>query len=164
MRTCRLIVLTLAVAVNGCAHRCVVLPDSGAEDYREATQALARRTATVTMRTGQVFRWRDVRIAPDTIRGVVLNGGVVQGYPTIPTQQVTVIKSTSRGRGAWEGVGKGLGIGAVLGAVLVAVIPAPCDVCSNDIGYGAFFFGLLGAEVGALIGVIVGSRVEVQIR
>jgi hypothetical protein len=133
-------------------------------EFEAASEVTSGREAEVLTRDGQVFRWYDVRFAPDSTVARLLASGT-DARPAIATAQLSQVSLRSRTRGAWEGALIGAGIGAVLGALI-----GPDDNCaynsicvSTRTGQAAW-----GAASGALWGIIVGairaSRTRIQFR
>lgn len=81
----------LAVAVvllAGCTHTQVLERTAPPETYQAANETTAGRDAEVLTRRGEIFRWYDVRLAPDSTSGLPLATGAAAARPWIPTEQL----------------------------------------------------------------------------
>jgi hypothetical protein len=85
------------------------------------------------------------------------NGGMV------PPNEIAMIKDTSHGRGALEGLGVGAGLGVLTGAA--AGFASGDDECSDEefcilefsAGEKAVIFGVLLGGIGGVLGLVVGA-------
>jgi hypothetical protein len=157
--------IAAALLPAACTHTQVLELASPPEAYERANRVTAGRDAEVLTRQGQIFRWYDVRLAPDVTSALLLAGGT-DAQPQMPTAQIAQVSVRSRSRGLWEGALIGAGVGAALGALI-----GPDDNCayysnycvSTRTGQAAW-----GAGSGALWGVIVGairaSRTRIRVR
>lgn len=158
--------LTVATLLAGCTHTQVIARTASPAAFQAASEATAGRDAEVLTRRGEIFRWYDVQLTPDSTSGVPLATGAAAARPWIPTEQLAQISMRSRGRGALEGSVIGAGIGAILGFII-----GPDDYCSfgdvacaDSAGEQALWGSASGAVWGVIIGAIRGSRTRIQVR
>lgn len=165
MRT-RGIVVCLLLLTCACTHRQVVVRNSGLRAFEDANRAIAWKDGELLTRSGEVFRWYDIRFRPDSTFGIPLAAGLGEVRRSIPTDRVAEVTVRSRSRGVLDGVLVGTASGFVLG--LIVGPPDQCgggDIfCSESRTTQAAYSGLAGAFWGAIIGAIRSSRTKVEIR
>jgi len=166
MRRDRILWSVVPLLLVACTHTQVLDLASPPDAYGRANDRTAGREAEILTREGQIFRWYDVRLAPDVTSALLLASGT-DTRPQVPTPQIAQVSVRSRWTGAWEGTLIGAGIGAAVGALIG---PDPdCDesfsnLCvSTRTGQAAWGAGS-GALWGLIIGAIRASRTRIQVR
>lgn len=165
MRIVALLLCTLGLLGSGCVHHRVLKRAAGPGAFRSANATLSHRSGELLMQSGQVFRWRDISMAPDSTFGSPVGAGARDAPTAVPTERVQEVTVRSRWRGALEGAVIGAGVGVILGAMGGR---ESCSnkqpLCLNTWTEVLLMSGTSGATVGAVAGSIRGSRIKFQIR
>lgn len=159
-----LVCLLLLASASACTSRHTVTHDSPAPTFAEATARVAGKDAEVLTRRGEVFRWRNVELRPDSTYGIPMATGIHDGQPAIPTSRISEVTVKSRSRGAWHGLGIGILAGALLGYVGGPSDDCESLACPTTREHQAIYGAIGGGLWGLVIGAIRGSKTVIDVR
>jgi hypothetical protein len=165
MRPGTTLICLLAALAGGCTHRQVIERTAPPEAYARANQTLSNRSGEVMTRSGELYRWENVMLTPDSTFGIPVASGPVRQRPSVPTESVYQATVRSRWRGALDGTLIGVGIGVLLGLVI-----GPDDYCGSfepcaeSRGEQALLGAASGAIWGMTIGAIRAARFTIEVR
>jgi hypothetical protein len=164
MRISQKVLCLLILVAGGCTHRqtierAVASPDA----FARANRTLSDQSAEVRLSSGEVFRWQNVRLQPDSAFEMDVATRVVGRAPVVPTSRVIEITTRSRGRGALDGALIGLAAGAIFGVALGDQVDASTDggIVSHELPR---YTMPVGALLGMFIGAMRASRYQIQLR
>ncbi len=162
-----IVALSTALLFAGCAHVRPADPTAVGVDLDDINARLAGQMARVRLADDTELIAHDVRISTESVFFRPQRFPHLESpWPTrevreLPISEVHSIEVTRRSRGAADGalIGTGVGIlaGAAIGAAINEADEAP--IWSNETGalVGSVVFGVLGAGVGLVVGVGLGS-------
>jgi hypothetical protein len=164
----RLLMTSMLILLpSGCTHTQVIdRAAPGPDAFRGATATLQGREAVILTREGQMFRWYNVEVTPDSVFGLPVATGVRATGAVIPTERLVEATARSRSRGIVDGVLIGAGAGVLLGLIM------PPDrscvdyygPCPSTRGQQAVLVGVGGAAWGLILGAIFPAKLKIQMR
>ncbi len=161
----RRLVATIVIIplVVGCSHVQHIDPTASEDHIAEVNQRVRGRTVTVQLVDLTEFKARDVVVAADSTRMVLL--APTRRSTTLSNSSIRTLAVTNRADGALRGLGMGFLVGAAAGAVIGAATvddnyAAPGDPMSTSesVGTGIALLGTLGAVSGLVLGAVFGER------
>ena len=148
---------SLMPLLGGCSHRAVLRVPGPADEFRAANGVLAGRSAEVRTQDGQIHNWFDVKIAADSMYGLIKDATPERA--SVATTALAEITVKRHGRGALEGLAIGLVAAGVLGFAVGPNEDDDCFACPRfDRGEVAALSAAGGALWGLAIGAIRGAR------
>ena len=162
MDTRTVMCVVVASVLTACTHTYTVQTNGPPAGFEEAGDHFAGKDSEVLTRAGQLFRWYDVRITSDSVRGVPVATGAMEVPPAIATPLVVRVETRSRWRGVLDGALVAAGIG---GAIGLLAGPEACEEFCGDNRFEQAVITAGGAAFwGIIIGAIRGSRTRLLIR
>ena len=161
----RFLLLSTLLIATGCTHQ-KPIHVSETDRLTRFNERTADRTATVVMQTGVTHTARSLHVAADSTSWLDSESGRVV---SVATSEVTEVRSTSRGRGALNGLITGALLGTAVG-VFVGVIESQGGFLSGlgsseppSAGEAILTEGARLGGIGGLIGLAIGGTVGSEV-